>query len=124
MDAPATGLRLRLRQKAVRPSARPSRPAGARAFPRGPGLPEQAGPLPGESRRAACRADVSTGNSRSRRRYHLLVAGAAILSPGTVRRANETDFTSSLPRPQRTCEPATGLLLRPASDRAASVGRA
>ena len=59
MDAAATGLRLRLRQAALRPPARAPRPAGARAFPRGPRLPGQAGPLPGEPRRAAGRGDVS-----------------------------------------------------------------
>ena len=62
-------------------------------FHAGLGLPEQAGPLPGKPRRAACRVDVSTGNSRGRGGYHLFVAGAAILPPGTVRRANETDLT-------------------------------
>ena len=35
MDAPAAGLRLHLRQAALRPPARRPRPAGARAFPRG-----------------------------------------------------------------------------------------
>src|SRR5207247_9970742 len=52
VDAPAAGIRLRLRQAAVRPPPRRSRPAGARASPRRAGLPEQAGPLPREPRRA------------------------------------------------------------------------
>ena len=50
MDHAAAGLRLRLRQAAVRPPARRSRPAGARALPRRTRLPGQAGPFPREPR--------------------------------------------------------------------------
>ena len=53
MDAAAAGVRLHLRQTAVRPPARRPCPPGARAFLRGAGLPEQDGPLSGEPRRAA-----------------------------------------------------------------------
>ena len=68
MDAAAAGLRLRLRQAALRPPPRGARPAGARAFPRRAGLPGQAGPLPGEPRRAAGGGDVSARKSTRPRR--------------------------------------------------------
>src|SRR5262245_48700099 len=45
MDAAATGLRLHLRQTAVRPPPRRAGPASARAFPRRARLPAQAGTL-------------------------------------------------------------------------------
>ena len=53
MDAAAAGIRLRLRQAAIRSPARRSCAAGARAFSRRARLPEQAGALPGKPRRAA-----------------------------------------------------------------------
>ena len=53
MDAAATGIRLRLRQTAIRSPARRSCAAGARAFSRGTGLSEQARSLSGKPRRAA-----------------------------------------------------------------------
>ena len=48
MDDAATGIRLRVRQAAVRPPPRGSRPLGARAFSCGPRLSEQACPLHGK----------------------------------------------------------------------------
>ena len=71
MDLAAAGVRLHLRQAAVRPAPRPARRAGARPLPRGPGLPGQAGPLPGEPRRAAGRRDLPARRPRGRRRHHL-----------------------------------------------------
>ena len=62
MDAAAAGVRLHLRQTAVRPPARRPCAPGARAFLRGAGLPEQDGPLSGEPRRAAGRGGIFTGS--------------------------------------------------------------
>ena len=76
MDAAAAGLRLRLRQAAVRPPSRWTCPAGARALPRRARLPGQAGPLPGKPRRAACRGHLS------RRTVHEAAAVITFLSPG------------------------------------------
>ena len=67
-------------------------------FHAGTGLPGQAGPLPGEPRRAAGRGDVSAGNPRGRGRHHFPVAGAAVLPPGTVRGAEETHLAPSRSR--------------------------
>ena len=49
-DAAAAGLRLHLRQAALRPPARTACSAGARPFPCRSRLPGQAGPVPGEPR--------------------------------------------------------------------------
>ena len=106
MDAAAAGLRLHLRQAAVRPPARRARPAGARAFPRRARLPGQAGPLPGEPRRAAGGRDVPARGPRGRGRHHLPVARAALLPPGAVRGPHETHLAA--PRPRRRTSRSTG----------------
>ena len=66
VDAAAAGLRLHLRQAALRPPARGPRPAGARAPARRARLPGQAGPLPGEPRRAARGRRLRPGRARGR----------------------------------------------------------
>ena len=81
------------------------RPAGARALPRGPGLPGQAGPLPGEPRRAAGGGDVPAGRPRGRGGHHVPVAGPAVLPPGTVRGAKEAHLAA--PRPRRRTNRST-----------------
>ena len=87
MDAAATGLRLHVRQTAVRPPPGRPCPSGARAFLGRTGLPGQAGPLPGKPRRAAGRGDVPSGNPCSRGRHHLPVSGAAFFHQGNFRGA-------------------------------------
>ena len=94
MDDAAAGLRLRLRQAAVRPPARGARAAGARAPPGRARLPEQARPVPGKPRRAAGGGDVRAGHARGRGRHHVSVAGPAILPPGTVRGAPEAHLAA------------------------------
>ena len=58
VDPPAAGLRLHLRQAALRPPGGGPRPPGPRAPLRGPRLPGPPGPLPREPRRAAGRGHV------------------------------------------------------------------
>src|SRR5262245_18100881 len=53
MDDAAIGIRLCLRQTALPPTARRTRPARARAFSRRPRVPEQARAIPGKPRRTA-----------------------------------------------------------------------
>ena len=98
MDAAAAGLRLRLRQAALRSPARGPCPAGARAFPRRPRLPGQARPLPGEPRRAAGGSDVLSGSPPGRGGHHVPVARPAFLPPGPVRGPEEADLAPPCPR--------------------------
>ena len=102
MDVAATGIRLHLRQAALRPATRPARRAGARAFPGGTRLPGQAGPLPGEPRRTASGRHIPARSSRGRRRDHLPVPGAAVLPAGTVRGPEEAHLSPPLPRAGRS----------------------
>ena len=75
MDDAAAGLRLRVRQAALRPAARRPCAAGARAFPRRARLSGQARPVPGEPRRAAGGGDLPAG-------MHEAAAVITFLSPG------------------------------------------
>ena len=106
MDAAAAGLRLRLRQAALRPPARAARPAGARALPRRARLPGQAGPLPGEPRRAAGRGHVPAGRSRGRGGHHVPVARACGSSTRASSRAarNASRRTSAAARTSRSTQ--------------------
>ncbi len=97
VDDAAAGVRLRLRQAALRPPARRARAAGARAPPRRARLPGQARALPGKPRRAPRRRDVRAARARGRRRHHLPVAGSAILPRGTARGPEEADLAPSGP---------------------------
>ena len=99
MDDAAAGIRLRLRQAAVRSPARRTRPAGARAFPRRVGLPEQAGAFSGKPRRASRRSNVSRRTARGGGGHHVPLAGPALLPSGTVRGAAQTHLSAPGPRP-------------------------
>ena len=123
MDDAAAGVRLHLRQAALRPPARGSRPTGARAFPRRARLPGQAGPLPRKPRRAAGGGNVLTGGPRGRGGHHVPVAGAAVLPPGSVPGAQEAYLSSLGARASGTGRQPAGEVLRPAAGRAASVRR-
>ena len=100
-------------------------PAGARAFPRGPRLPGQAGPLPGEPRRAAGGGDVLSGKFiEAAAVITFLVARPAFLPPGTVRGPKETDLAPS--RAAARTNPSiqnAEAVLRPPACRAAPAGR-
>ena len=93
--------------------------AGARTFPRGPGLSEQDGPLSGKPRQAAGSGGFLTGNARSRGGHHISISRSAVLPPGAVRRAEETHLSPSLPRPVRTQRPEVATILPAAACRAA-----
>ena len=76
MDAAAAGIRLHLRQAAVRPPARGSRPAGARAFPRRAWITRTRWP-------ASWKTTTSRGRrQRSRPEVHEAAAVITFLSPG------------------------------------------
>ena len=66
--------------------------------------------------------DVPSGGSRGRGGDHLSVPGAAVLPPGAVPGAHETDFTASRKGSGRADQPGTGQVLRPAPPRAAAPG--
>ena len=97
MDDAAAGLRLRLRQAALRPAARGARAAGARAPVRRARLPGEARPVPGEPRRAPGRRDLSRRDARGRRRHHVSVARAALLPSGAVRGPEEAHLAAPGP---------------------------
>ncbi len=101
MDAAAAGIRLHLRQAAVRPASRRARPADPRALPRRTRLPEQDGPLPGKPRRAARGRDVLARRARGGGRHHVPVARPALLSSGAVRRMQEADLSAPRSRSGR-----------------------
>ena len=94
MDDAATGIRLRLRQAALRPPARGTRAAGARAPSRRARLPGQARPLPGKPRRAAGRGELRARLARGGGRHHVSLAGPAILPSGPVRGAEEAHLAA------------------------------
>ena len=96
-DAPA-GVRLRLRQAAVRPPARGARAAGARAPAGRARLPEQARPVPGKPRRAPGGGDLRAGHARGRGRHHVSVAGPAVLPSGAVRGPPQAHLAAPGPR--------------------------
>ena len=75
VDAAAAGLRLRVRQAPLRPTARGRGAARPRALPGRARLPGQARALPREPRRAAGGGDVRAGRAPGR-------GGAQFLSPG------------------------------------------
>ena len=107
MDAPATGIRLHLRQAALRPPPRRPRPAGSRAFPRGTRLPGQAGPVPGKPRRAAGRRRLSSRSPPGRGGHHVPLPGSAFLPSRPVRGEDEADLAPSLPGPDANPSTAT-----------------
>ena len=85
VDPPAAGLRLHLRQAALRPAGRGPRPPGPRASLRRPRLPGPPGPLPREPRRAAGRGHVRARGAPGRRDRDLPHAGPPLLPPGPAR---------------------------------------
>src|SRR5262249_52169301 len=119
VDAAAAGLRLHLRQTAVRPPARRPPPAGARASPRRARLPGQDGSLSRDPRRAARRGDVPAGRAPSGRGHHVPVARTAVLSSGTIRGTTGAHLPASVSRSVRAAGPGAGTLLRPAARRRA-----
>ena len=102
MDATAAGIRLHLRQAAVRPIARRPCTTGARALLGRLGLPEQDGPLSGEPRRTSGRGGFFPWNARSRGGNYLPVPWPAVLPSGAVRGLEETHLAASRSWPQRT----------------------
>ena len=106
MDAAAAGLRLRLRQAALRPPPRRARPAGARALPRRASTTRTSWP-------ASWRTTTSRGPPRrSRPDVHeaaavitFLVAGPALLPPGPVRGPEEAHLAA--PRAAARTSPST-----------------
>ena len=101
MDAAAAGLRLRLRQAAVRPARTSAGSCGARALHGGTRLPGQPGPLPGKPRRAARGGDVRPRRPPRRGRHHVSVARAPVLPSGAVRRKKKSGFrrtSAAVPR--------------------------
>ena len=105
MDDAAAGFRLRVRQTTVRPPARRSRPAGARAFSCRARLPRQTGPILGESRRAASGGCASQRHASSGGRCHISRAGLAVLPSRPVRGAQETHLAAPRPRPGGNLRP-------------------
>ena len=100
-DLAAAGLRLLLRQAALRPAAqwrcrRHARPSGGRAR-----LSGSAGAIPREPRRAACGGELSLAAASGGRHRHVLLAGAALLPPGPVRGRPRAGAGAFLPRPGR-----------------------
>ena len=117
MDAAAAGIRLHLRQAAVRPAPRRARPADPRAPPRRPRLPEQDGPLPGKPRRAARGRDVPAGRHEAAAVITLPVARAALLSSGAIRRTQEADLSAPGSRSGRARRRPAAAILRTAPRR-------
>ena len=85
VDAAAAGLRLHLRQAALRSPGRGPRAAGARAPVRGPRLPGPPGPLPREPRRAAGRRHLRAGGAPGGRHPHVPHARPPLRPPGPAR---------------------------------------
>ena len=113
----AAGVRLRLRQAAVRPPARGARAAGARAPSGRARLPEQARPVPGKPRRAAGGGHVRAGHARGRGRHHVSVAGPAVLPSGAVRGPPQAHLAAPGPRaagagPTPRCTSSTAISWR------------
>ena len=121
MDAAAAGVRLHLRQAAVRPAPRAARRAGARALPRGPGLPGQAGPLPGEPRRAARRRDLPARRPRGRGRRSPTSArdcgSSRKVSPRAARNASPPTSAGSPTSPRTRAWGGSTTACSPSSDR-------
>ena len=125
MDDAAAGVRLRVRQAALRPSARGPGAGGARALPGGARLPEPARPLHGEPRRASRRGDVSARQARGRRGPHVPVAGPAVLPSRTARGPAEAHLAAPRPgaRGARRHQGRSVLRRAPAGAPAAHVSR-
>ena len=85
VDPPAAGLRLHLRQAALRPPGEGPRAPGPRAPLRRPRLPGPPGPLPREPRRAAGRRHLRARSAPGGRHPHLPHAGPPLLPPGPAR---------------------------------------
>src|SRR5262245_8431376 len=113
-DAPA-GVRLRLRQAALRSAARRPCPAGARAPLRRARLPDEAGSIPREPRRASRRHDVSAWHARGGRHRHVPVAGPALLPPGPARGPTQADLAPSGARARGAARRCAARLLRPSA---------
>ena len=90
------------------------RPAGARAFPRGPRLPGQAGPLPGEPRRAAGRGDVSRRRFTRPRRSSRFCPRGCDSSTRASSRAGRNGSRRTSSRPGRARRSGAASVLRPA----------
>ena len=116
MDAAAAGLRLRVRQAAVRPTARGSRAAGARALPRRARLPGQARPVPGEPRRAARRGDVRARTcTRQRRSSRFSRRACGFFIRASSRAARSASRRTSCAAPEEPVDADAATVLRPAA---------
>ena len=98
VDPPAAGVRLHVRQAAVRQAPGGPRAARARAPPRRDRLPGTARAVPREPRRAPGRRHLQPRDAPGGRRHHVPRAGPALLPPGAVRGAHGADLAASGPR--------------------------
>ena len=105
MDIAATGLRLLLRQAALRPLAGGPCRADPRSPARRPRLPGQARPLSRKSRRAAGGVRISVAAAPGGGGHHLSSLRPALLPSGPVRGGAGAGADPSLPRPDRADEP-------------------
>ena len=103
VDAPAAGVRLHVRQAALRPPRARRGAAGPRALPRRPRLPGPARALPREPRRAARRRDVPARRPPGGGGPHVLRAGAPLLPPGAARGEKGPDLDAPRPRAVGAC---------------------
>jgi Alpha amylase, catalytic domain len=74
-------------------------------------------------RRAACGSDIRAGRAPGGGDYYVPVAGASLLSSGTVRGTTETYLAASGSSPGRGSRPAAAALLRSPARPAARAGR-
>src|SRR5271166_6721725 len=114
MDVATAGLRLLLRQAALRPLAGPPCRADPRPPARRSRLPGQACALSGKPRRAARRRRIRLAAAPRGSNYHFPVARPALLLSGAVRRRSHSGPNPSLPWPDRADQPGNRRLLRPA----------
>ena len=98
VDAAAAGLRLHLRQAALRPARATASAAGPRALRAGPRLPGPPRALPREPRRAAGRGDLPAGRPPGGGRHHLPQPGLRFFHQG--QREGKRVRISDAPRPR------------------------
>ena len=91
VDAPAAGLRLRLRQAALRPARRGRGPPGPRAPARRARLPGPPRAVPREPRRAACGRHLRAARSPRPRPSSRSLPRPALHPPGPARGPTATD---------------------------------
>ena len=123
MDATAAGVRLYLRQAALRQAAGRPRPAGARTFPRRARLPGQVGPVPRKPRRATGGGHVRPAGPHGGGGPHVSVTRLAVLPPGSVPGPAQADFAAPRTRARRADRRGDGEVLRPLADGPAAASR-